>query len=133
MAAALHANFTSTAMAYRLQLATAMRNIGIGIVLCAAMATGCSAAKSAIGGVLSPKPPQVTVVNNVEATQAPVAEKRPQKRRSLMEKVGIVTTSTVVGAGLGALVGEATDSDTTGAAMLGAIGGAMAGVAIAKE
>jgi hypothetical protein len=126
-------------VASALQFPSIMRMTSIAV--CAALGvSGCSAAGSAIGGVLSPKPPQVTVVQNVETS--PVVEHAPQtvvvvkerpRGKSLMEKIGIVTTSTVVGAGAGALVGDAMDGDVGGAAFLGAVAGAMAGVAIAKD
>ena len=86
-------------------------------------------------GVLSPKPQPVTVVNNVEPPPAVVVVKdRPAPRgKSLMEKIGIVTTSTIVGAGLGALAGDALDRDATASALVGAGVGAVAGVAIADD
>jgi hypothetical protein len=101
--------------------------------------TGCSAAKSAIG-VLSPKPPNVTVVNNV-APGAPAPQtvvvvashdKAPAKQRGFFEKVGIVTVSTAVGAGLGALAGEALDMDAGSTALMGGLVGGVTGVAIVK-
>ena len=97
------------------------------------LVTGCSVAKSAMG-VLSPKPRpvEVTVVNNVEPVV--VRDAAPKKKqRSFFEKVGIVTTSTVVGAGLGALAGDALDQDAAASALVGAGVGAVAGVAIADE
>jgi hypothetical protein len=50
-----------------------------------------------------------------------------------MEKVGIVTTSTIVGAAAGALVGEVTDSDVGTTTFLGAGLGAFTGLAVAKD
>jgi hypothetical protein len=114
------------------------------MLLCAAIAlTGCSAAKSAVG-LLSPKAPNVTVVNNVSMPQPAavqtqtvvvVEKEKPAKKssRSFFEKVGIVTTSTLIGAGVGALVGDATDSDVGTTTFLGAGAGAFAGLAIAKD
>ena len=105
-----------------------MRDTAISLALCAGFAiSGCSAAKSAMG-VLSPKPAaNVTVVNNVSVPEQPavvVVEKHDagKKPRSFFEKVGIVTTTTIVGAGIGALAGESTE-----AAVLGAGLGAAAG------
>jgi len=113
------------------------------ILLCAAIGlTGCSAAKSAVG-LLSPKSPNVTVVNNVSVPEPAAVhtetvvvvekEKPAKKSRSFFEKVGIVTTSTLIGAGVGALVGDATDSDIGTTTFLGAGAGAFAGLAIAKD
>ncbi len=84
-------------------------------------------------GILSPKPPNVTVVNNVETVpqSAVVVEAKP-KPRGFFEKVGIVTTTTIVGAGLGALAGDALDADVASTALLGAAVGGVAGVAIVK-
>lgn len=110
----------------------------MGIWLSAALAiSGCSAAKSAMS-VLSPKAPNntVTVVNNVEPAPVVVVEKREApkgKKRSFFEKVGIVTTATVVGAGLGALAGDALDADVGSAALVGAAAGGVAGVTIADD
>lgn len=106
-------------------------------LLCVALAiSGCSAAKSAMG-VLSPKPQPITVVTSVATAPAPTlapaaaADRPAMKTRGFFEKVGIVTTSVVVGAGLGALASEALDTDTTTSALIGAGVGAAAGVAIA--
>jgi hypothetical protein len=99
-----------------------MRKIG-SLALCAGFAmSGCSAAKSAMG-ILSPKPPNVTVVNNVSVPEqaAPAAEPA-KKRRSFFEKVGIVTTTTIVGAGIGALAGESTQAAAIGAGLGAAAG-----------
>lgn len=109
----------------------------MGIWLSAALAiSGCSAAKSAMS-VLSPKAPNntVTVVNNVEPTPVVVVEKTEttKKKKSFFEKVGIVTTATVVGAGLGALAGDALDADVGSAALVGAAAGGVAGVALADD
>ena len=97
--------------------------------------SGCSAAQSAIGA-LSPKSPNVTVVTNVEpAAPAVVVERReaPARKRGFFEKVGIVTTTTIVGAGLGALAGDAFDADIGAAALVGAAAGGVAGAAIVSE
>jgi len=107
------------------------------LMLSAALAiSGCSAAKSAIG-VLSPKAPNVTVVNNVSTEPAPaqtvVVVEKHEKQRSFFEKVGIVTTTTIVGAGLGAIAGDAVDADLGSSALLGAAVGGLAGVAIVKD
>lgn len=114
-------------------VAAMMRTVG-SFVVCALFASGCSAAKSAMG-VLSPKPQPVTIVNNVPGgtTVVETAEPKPHAKKSLMEKVGIVTTSTVVGAGLGALAAEMLDGDATASALVGAGVGAVAGVAIADD
>lgn len=110
-----------------------MRNIAI-LIAGALAISGCSAAKSAIGA-LSPKAPNVTVVNNIDAAPAPAQTvvERQEKKRGFFEKVGIVTTTTIVGAGLGALAGDALDADVASSAMLGAAVGGVAGVAIVKE
>ena len=105
------------------------------ILMSAALAiSGCSAAKSAVG-LLSPKSPNVTVVNNVEPPPAVVVVEKeaPKKKRGFFEKVGIVTTTTIVGAGLGALAGDALDADVGSAAMLGAAAGGLTGAAIVSE
>ena len=112
----------------------------MGIWLSVALAiSGCSAAKSAMS-VLSPKAPNntVTVVNNVEPAPVVVVEHRQEdapkkKKKSFFEKVGIVTTATVVGAGLGALAGDALDADVGTTALIGAAAGGVAGVAIADD
>lgn len=107
-----------------------MRDAAISLALCAGFAiSGCSAAKSAMG-VLSPKPAaNVTVVNNVSVPEQPapavvVVEKRDtgKKKRSFFEKVGIVTTTTIVGAGIGALAGESTEAAALGAGLGAAAG-----------
>ena len=107
------------------------------ILMSAALAiSGCSAAKTAIGA-LSPKSPNVTVVNNVEPSPMPtvvvVEKKETPKKRGFFEKVGIVTTTTIVGAGLGALAGNALDADIGSAALLGAAAGGITGAAIVTE
>jgi hypothetical protein len=108
------------------------------ILMSAALAmSGCSAAQSAISA-LSPKSPSVTVVNSVEPSPAPttvvvVENKEHAKKRGFFEKVGIVTTTTIVGAGLGALAGDALDADVGAAALLGAAAGGVAGAAIVSE
>ena len=110
----------------------------MGIWLSAALAiSGCSAAKSAMS-VLSPKAPNnaVTVVNNVGPAPAPVVVTQQdalKKKKSFFEKVGIVTTATVVGAGLGALAGDALDADVGTTALIGAAAGGVAGIAIADD
>ncbi len=109
-----------------------MRHLIISLVLAG---TGCSAAQSAMG-VLSPKPQPVTVVNNVSVAPAPapaVVVVKEKPHRSVMEKVGIVTTSTLTGAALGAIAGDALDADAGATALLGAGLGAYAGVAIANH
>jgi hypothetical protein len=104
------------------------------IVFSAVLAiSGCSAAKSAVG-LLSPKSPNVTVVNNVEAAPpAVVVVEKTEKKRGFFEKVGIVTTTTLVGAGLGALAGDALDADVGTAALVGAAAGGVTGAAIISE
>ena len=100
--------------------------------------SGCSAAQTAMG-VLSPKPQPttVTVVNNVAAPGQPqtvvVVHDGKRHGKSFMEKVGIVTTSTIAGAALGALAGDATDSDVSTTTLFGAGIGAVAGVGLAKD
>jgi hypothetical protein len=99
--------------------------------------SGCSAAQTAISA-LSPKAPNITVVNNVEpspqAQSVVVVEKKEApKQRGFFEKVGIVTTTTIVGAGLGALAGDALDADVAAAAILGAAAGGLAGAAIVTD
>ncbi|MDQ3337760.1 MAG: hypothetical protein M4D80_21575 [Myxococcota bacterium] len=108
------------------------------ILMSAALAmSGCSAARTAISA-LSPKSPSVTVVNNVEPSPMPttvvvVEKKEAPKKRGFFEKVGIVTTTTIVGAGLGALAGDALDADVGSAALLGAAAGGLTGAAIISE
>jgi hypothetical protein len=109
------------------------------ILMSAALAmSGCSAAQSAISA-LSPKSPSVTVVNNVEPSPVPTTvvvvenKEAPSKKRGFFEKIGIVTTTTIVGAGLGALAGDALDADVGSAALLGAAAGGVAGAAIVSE
>jgi hypothetical protein len=110
----------------------------IGILFAGALAiSGCSAAKAAVGA-LSPKAPNVTVVNNIDAPRAEtvvVVEKQdaPKQQRGFFEKVGIVTTTTLIGAGLGALAGDALDGDVGTSAVVGAAVGGVAGVAIVKD
>jgi hypothetical protein len=109
-----------------------MRQLVLGLGLAVAI-SGCSAAKSAMS-VLSPKPPSVTVVTNVSTSQPAVVVDKPKaKQRGFFEKVGIVTTTTIVGAGLGALAGDALDADVGTAALLGAAAGGVTGVAIVKD
>jgi hypothetical protein len=111
-----------------------MRQLVLGLGIAVAI-SGCSAAKSAMS-VLSPKPPNVTVVNNV-STERPAETvgvvAAPKQSRGFFEKVGIVTTTTIVGAGLGALAGDALDVDVGTAALLGAAAGGVTGVAIVKD
>lgn len=108
-----------------------MRQLVLGLGLAVAI-SGCSAAKSAMSA-LSPKPPSVTVVQNVSAAPAPTADKPAAKKRGFFEKVGIVTTTTIVGAGLGALAGDALDADVGTAALVGAAAGGVTGAAIVTD
>lgn len=85
-------------------------------------------------GVLSPKPAPVTVTTNVAPTVVVKHEDKPAaNKKSFFEKVGIVTTATIVGAGLGALASDALETDTAASALVGAGVGAVAGVAIADD
>jgi hypothetical protein len=99
----------------------------ISIAVMAVAFCGCSAAQSALG-VLAPKPAQpVVVITNTNA----VGETKPAK--STMEKVGIVTTATVVGAAVGALVGKGFKRDVLPAAAVGAGVGVVTGLAFARN
>ncbi|MBA3394288.1 MAG: hypothetical protein H0T89_16705 [Deltaproteobacteria bacterium] len=107
----------------------------------ALLTTGCSAAKTAMSA-LSPKPAQVTVVNNVEPATVAVTTPSPSpvavvvvektKPRGLMEQVGIVTTSTATGALLGGVIGHVTGHARGPSAIIGASVGAAAGVVMTK-
>ncbi|HEY4181971.1 MAG TPA: hypothetical protein VGM90_34245 [Kofleriaceae bacterium] len=101
-------------------------------LLLALSITGCSAA-SGVVGALMPKPqPTVVITNsNVVGSSTVAAQTAPQK--SVMEKVGIVTTGAVMGAAVGALVGRGTHHEMTSAAALGAGVGVLAGVALARN
>lgn len=90
-------------------------------------------------GVLSPKPAQITVVNNVEPTSVTVTTASPvttviekSRPRGLMEKVGIVTTSTATGALLGSVIGRVAGHALGPSAIVGASVGAAAGVVMTR-
>jgi len=116
-----------------------MRHIVIsGLLPVLLLGSGCSVAKTAMSALSPSKPQPVTVVNNVQvAAPQPqtvvVVHEEKKHGKSFMEKVGIVTTSTIVGAAAGALVGEATDSDVGTTTFLGAGLGAFTGLAVAKD
>ncbi|CAN5879138.1 hypothetical protein BH11MYX2_BH11MYX2_21040 [soil metagenome] len=94
--------------------------------------TGCSAASSAIGALM-PKPQPTVVINNANVVGSSTVAAQSAPMKSVMEKVGIVTTATLAGAAVGALVGRETHHEMTPAAALGAGVGALAGVVLARN
>ncbi len=116
-----------------------MYQLSLTLLLATMVTTGCSAAKMAMGA-LSPKPAQITIVNNVEPTTVTVTTPSPvtvvvvdrTKPRGRMEKVGIVTTSTATGALLGSVIGRAAGHALGPSAIVGASVGAAAGVVMTR-
>lgn len=66
------------------------------LALSLALATGCSTAASAVGGLLSPKPPNVTVVTKVEVPPPPPAKESHDTRDAVI--AGVVAGVVVGGA-----------------------------------
>jgi len=110
------------------------------LLLMLGLGTGCGAAKSALG-VLSPKPPQVTVVNNIEvrpaavpviAAPAPAVVEMPRSHHRRRDQLRAVASGAVAGALVGTAIGYVVDGAEgagKGAALgagAGAVGGAVA-------
>ena len=74
------------------------------VALSLALVTGCSTAASAVGGLLSPKPPNVTVVTKVELP-APAPAPAPAKESHATRDAVIV--GVVAGVVVGGAVGYA--------------------------
>jgi len=118
-----------------------MRNTMISLALMLGLGTGCSAAKGALGA-LSPKPTQVTVVNNLEVKPAPVqvvatpvatvADPAPRKKHRRLAALKAAVSGAVAGALLGTAIGYTLDGAEgagKGAAVgagAGAVGGTLA-------
>lgn len=101
-------------------------------LLLALTISGCSAASGAIGALM-PKPQPTVVITNSNVVGSSTVAAAPAPKKSAMEKVGIVTTATLAGAAVGALVGRGTHHEMAPAAALGAGVGALAGVVLARN
>jgi hypothetical protein len=117
-----------------------MKHFAIVSMVMATLATGCGAAKSALGALGGGKPNQVTVVNNIAppavtvnvtapaAAPAPVIAQAEPKHRQLKA----AATGAFAGALVGGVVGFALDgkSGLGKGAAVGAGAGAVAGIAV---
>jgi hypothetical protein len=119
----------------------AMRKAMLATLTMATLATGCSAAKSAIGTLTGSKPNQVTVVTNVEPAPvtvnvaAPVPAPTPAPVEKKSSRLSAAAKGTIAGLVVGGAIGLARNgtskpSETGKLLLIGAGAGAAAGVAV---
>ena len=82
-----------------------------------ALVTGCAAAKSAVGSLMSPKPNQITVVNEVHLPTPP-----PPAPVAKSPATAAVVTGSIAGAVAGAVVDRSPLAIAAGAGIGAALG-----------
>jgi hypothetical protein len=103
----------------------------IALLLLTASATGCSAAKSAMG-LLSPKPAQVTVVNTIAPAPVVVTvqSREPPPSKAHTGRATAMVVGGAAGALFGGLLGKALDRPVVPAAAIGGGVGAVTGLIV---